>query len=253
MYFIVFIYGIVVGSFLNVCIWRIPRKESLVFPSSHCPTCNQSLKVRDLLPLMSYIISRGKCRYCKNKVPLQYPLVELANGLLWTLAFWRGGFSFTALEYCLMASLILTISAIDLQHQIIPDELVITGLGIVFLFNVIYYIDSPEILLSSLGGGFLAGGFFLFLAVITKGGMGGGDIKLMALLGFWLGWRPILIVIFLSFLLGAIISIILMILKIKGRKDMIPFGPFIGLATLLTVFFGNDIINYYITILINYF
>ncbi|MBM7613985.1 prepilin peptidase [Alkaliphilus hydrothermalis] len=246
MTLMIFLYGMIIGSFLNVCIWRVPRGESIIFPPSHCPNCNTRLKLYDLVPVLSYISTGGKCRYCFNQISTQYPLVEVANGLLYLLIFHKYGFSIDSLIYCLLGSLLLVIGIVDYYSQIIPNEFIITGFGILLILNIKSYTTEPSLLLSGVVGLIIAGGFFLFIAIITAGGMGGGDIKLMAMLGLWLGWKLVLLVMLLSFVLGALGSLILISLKIKGRKDYIPFGPFIGIATLLTVLYGDDIINLYI-------
>lgn len=249
MYLFVFLYGMVIGSFLNVCIWRIPRKESILYPSSHCPNCDTTLKSYDLFPIISYLFTGGNCRYCGVNISIQYPFVELANGIIYLLIFHKYGISTASIEFCLLGSLLLTIGLIDYHHQIIPDSITITGFLVVLVFHISKYVNNPESLLHGLVGLLIGGGFFLLLAIITNGGMGGGDIKLMGLLGLWLGWKWILLVTLLAFVLGAFISILLILLKIKNRKDMIPFGPFIGLATILIVLYGNTIMNYYLVFL----
>ncbi len=250
---LIFIFGIIIGSFLNVCIWRIPRGESVVFPSSHCVNCSKELRAYHLLPIISYILMGGKCRYCGSHISLQYPFIELLNGIIYLFIFNNYGLSLAMATYCILASLLVVISFIDLQHKIIPDSLVLTGFLFVVLLNILDYIKTPYLLVSGLLGLLLGSGFFLILAIITKGGMGGGDIKLISLLGFWLGWKWTLLMMLLSFTLGGIISVLLVVLKVKGRKDTIPFAPFIATATLLTVLYGNDIINYYTNILLNGF
>lgn len=195
----------------------------------------------------------GKCRYCGSHISLQYPFIELLNGIIYLFIFNNYGLSLAMATYCILASLLVVISFIDLQHKIIPDSLVLTGFLFVVLLNILDYIKTPYLLVSGLLGLLLGSGFFLILAIITKGGMGGGDIKLISLLGFWLGWKWTLLMMLLSFTLGGIISVLLVVLKVKGRKDTIPFAPFIATATLLTVLYGNDIINYYTNILLNGF
>lgn len=245
MYFLVLLIGLLIGSFLNVCIWRIPRGESIAYPSSHCPKCNTPLKPIDLFPVFSYLAYRGKCRYCGVKISMQYPMIELMNAIIYLLLYDRFGYTFEFLQYALLASLLIVISMIDLWHQIIPDRLILFGFLFALLFKVPVLFKNFTMIYGNFIGLLVGGGFFLLIAVITNGAMGGGDIKLMGMLGFWLGWQWILLVMFLSFVIGGIISILLIISKIKGRKDMIPFGPFIGFAALMTVLYGNDIIYYY--------
>ncbi|QEK12130.1 prepilin peptidase [Crassaminicella thermophila] len=249
MQFIILLLGLLIGSFLNVCIFRIPRGESIVYPSSHCLKCNTPLKSIDLVPVFSYLIYRGKCRYCGAKLSIQYPTIELMNAIIYMLLYYKFGCTFDFLQYTILASLLIVISLIDFYHQIIPDGLIMFGLIVTFLLKIPLLVKDFTLIYNYLIGLLLGGGFFLLLAIITNGAMGGGDIKLMGLLGLWLGWKWILLIMFLSFFLGSIISILLMISKKKGRKDMIPFAPFIGLAVLMTVCYGNDIIYYYMLFL----
>lgn len=247
MYLIIFIYGLLIGSFLNVCIYRIPREESIIFPSSHCPSCETSLKVYDLVPLFSYIFQRGKCRYCMEKISLQYPIIEILNAVMYIVTYIKFGFTLEFFFYAIIISILIVVTIVDLRNMIIPDILVILILISGALYKLISYIlykSSPE-LLNSLGGLVLAGGLFLIIVIVSRGGMGGGDVTLIGSLGFILGIKFILLNIFLSFILGAIISIFLLVTKIKTRKDPIPFGPFIVLAFFITVFWGECIINLY--------
>lgn len=236
------ILALLIGSFLNVVIYRVPRGKSVVFPPSHCPKCNNQLKWHHLIPVLSFILNRGRCSYCRNKISFQYPLVEILNSILWLFLFLKLGLSLNYLFFSLLSSILLAMSFIDLEHTIIPDGLNLIGiiLGLIYKFSFNY---------TALGNSFLGlivgGGIFLLIALVTRGAMGGGDIKLMAVLGFWFGWPQILLVIFLSFIIGAIISIVLLILKIKERKDMIPFGPFIALAAYLNLLWGQEMLGLY--------
>ncbi|MBB6216605.1 leader peptidase (prepilin peptidase)/N-methyltransferase [Anaerosolibacter carboniphilus] len=247
MLIIVGLFGLIIGSFLNVCIWRIPRGESIAFPSSHCPQCNTFLKPVDLIPVASFILFRGKCRYCGEKISLQYPMIEALNGLIYVLLYTRFGYSLDFIQYAALSSLLLTISLIDIQHQIIPDHLTFIGLMLALGFGMSTFIEVEGTLGAHLLGLLIGGGFLLLVAFVTNGAMGGGDIKLMGMLGLWLGWKWTLLTMLLSFVIGACVSLLLLVAKIKTRKDAIPFGPFIAIAALMTVLYGNDIINYYVT------
>ncbi len=241
----IFILGTMIGSFLNVCIYRIPQKKSIVFPFSYCPKCNIRLEVLDLIPVVSFLSAKGKCRYCSKKISIQYTLIELLNGLVYLLAYLRFGFTIEFIGYSILCSILIVIGIIDCYHQIIPNFLNIHGIICALIFQAFTlgsFLDFFNYILGFLTGG----GFLLLIAIVTNGAMGGGDIKLMAMLGFWLGWRLIILNLFLSFLIGGIVSIILILFKFKNKKDMIPFGPFIVIATILTIFYGNNIINYYI-------
>lgn len=241
----IFIFGIIIGSFLNVCIYRIPLKESIGFPASHCPNCNTYFRAMDLVPILSFLFSQGKCKYCAKEISFQYPIIEFINGLVYLLLYLKFGYSIEFLGYAVLCSILIVVAVIDYYHKIIPDTINIFGLIFGLIFHAINFSNFSN-LLQYIFGFLIGGGFLLLIAVLSKGAMGGGDIKLMAVLGFWLGWKFTLLILFLSFFLGGLISIILILLKIKGRKDTIPFGPFIVLATMVTVFYGNNIINYYI-------
>jgi len=246
----IFILGTIIGSFLNVCIYRIPLKESIAFPPSHCTSCSTRLKSLDLVPVLSFLFGKAKCKYCGEKISYQYPLIELLNGLLYLLVYLKFGPTLNFIGYSVLCSILIVIAIIDYYNQIIPDTINLFGLVCGFIFHAINF-NGFSSLLQYLLGFLIGGGFLLLVAAVTKGAMGGGDIKLMAVLGFWLGWKYTILILFLSFFIGALISIVLILFKFKGRKDMIPFGPFIVLATIVTLFYGNDIINYYIKILVN--
>ena len=249
-FFIVIVFGLLIGSFLNVCIYRVPRKQSIVFPASHCTKCKTELKPLDLVPVFSYCFLKGKCKYCKMKIGSKYAIIELVNAVMYLFLFMKFGFSIEFLEFAILTSLLIVITSVDLESQIIPDEFIVFGFAVIIIFIVISVFRGNLELLNSGIGLLLGGGIFLLIAVLSNGAMGGGDIKLMALLGFWFGWQSILLIMFLSFVLGAIISVTLLLFKIKSRKDKIPFAPFIVLATILTLFFGNEIISFYINTIV---
>ncbi|WFA09676.1 A24 family peptidase [Tissierella sp. Yu-01] len=252
MTIVILIYGLIIGSFLNVCVYRIPLNESIAFPGSHCPNCDTHLKWYDNIPVISYLTIMGKCRYCREKVSLQYPIVEALNAILYLIMFSKFGFDLDFAFYSLLSSVLIVITFIDLKEMIIPDVLVVVIIILSLLYKIINYLHngvSPQ-LLNSIGGLLLAGGLFLIIVFLSKGGMGGGDVTLIAALGFVLGIKYIFLNIFLSFVTGAIISIFLLATKIKTRKDPIPFGPFIVISFFLTVLKGQVIINWYFTLLI---
>lgn len=249
MFIFIFLFGIIIGSFLNVCIYRIPRGESIVYPSSHCPNCSTPLQWHDLIPILSYILQGGKCKYCREPISIQYPMVELLNGILYLILYYKFSATINFAFYAIIFSVLIIISFIDLHHQIILDCLNI----IIFITSIIYkilrfrlYNISPNIV-NSLLGLIISAGIFLLISIVYKGGLGGGDIKLIGVLGFILGIKMILLNIFLSFILGAIISIFLLLFKIKGKKDPIPFGPFICIAFMITIIFGENIIVWYVS------
>lgn len=247
-----FIFGTLIGSFLNVVVYRLPREESLSYPPSHCPVCDRKLKFYDLVPILSYLFLRGKCRSCKSRISIRYPIVELMTGLLFLYTVYTFGLTLESLEYLLIIGLLIPVFLIDYDHAIIPDGL---NLGI-FMVAVVLFVTRMFLglngwndLLFHLFGLLAGGGFFFLIAVVTNGAMGGGDIKIMAALGFLFGLSHTLVLTFFSFILGGVLSSLLLLFKIKKRKDYIPFGPFICLAALITLFWGDEIIFWYLNFL----
>lgn len=248
MAIIIFLLGITIGSFLNVCIYRIPKGESLVFPTSHCIKCNTPLKWYNLIPIISFILQKGRCRYCREAISLQYPVVELLTGIILTILYFNIGINIDFIYYLFLFSLLIIITFIDIKHQIIPDGLILSILIGTILYKSIQYLlfDVPINLLNGLIGFIISSLFFLIIIIVSKGGMGGGDLKLIGVFGFILGFPEIILNIFLSFIIGGMVSILLLAFKIKGRKDPIPFGPFIILGFIVTLFWGTCIISWYI-------
>lgn len=241
MLIVFFITGLLIGSFLNVCIYRIPLHKSIIKPPSSCGSCGHKLNYIDMLPVLNYVINRGKCRYCGVRYSIQYPLIELSNGLLYGAIAIKYGYNLAAVLYCLLGSILITISVIDLKHKIISNSLNIAIAAI----SIIFVLNDNLILTDRIFGALL--GFVLFLAIaLATDAMGGGDIKLIAGLGAIFGVEGVLFIVFFSFVIGAVISVVLLITKIKGRKDEIPFGPFISTAALLYIFYGSEIINLYL-------
>lgn len=251
---IIGIYGLIIGSFLNVLIYRLPRDENIAWPGSHCTSCGHKLSWYDNIPLFSYIFLRGRCRYCRDKISIQYPLVEATNAIIYILLFlsFYSGSKLDFVFYAMISSVLVTIAFIDLKEQIIPDSLVLTVLGISIIQKALaHYLDGITFpLMNSILGLLIAGGIFLLIVFFSGGGMGGGDVTLIGALGFILGVRLIFLNIFLSFILGAVISIFLLATRIKTRKDPIPFGPFIILGFFITLFMGNELLSWYFNILI---
>jgi len=245
---LIFILGLVVGSFSNVCIYRIPRDESIIYPASHCPKCGSPIKPVDNIPLLSYILLKGKCRHCKNRISIRYPIVEFLSGLIYLIVYLIYGFSVQTLIYIILLSALIIIAFIDLDQQIIPD--VISLPGIVVGFIVSFFVPYISFINSALGI-LVGGGIILIIGlagsvIFKKEAMGGGDVKLAAMIGAFLGWRAIIISLFLGFFSGALAGISLILLKIKKREDAIPFGPFIILGSLITLLWGERIISWYL-------
>jgi leader peptidase (prepilin peptidase)/N-methyltransferase len=245
---LIFVLGLIVGSFSNVCIYRIPRNESVIYPASHCPKCRTKIKPVDNIPLLSYILLKGRCRNCRSKISIQYPVVEFLNGLIYLIIYLIYGLSIQSLVYIVLSSALIIIAFIDLQEQIIPDIISLPGIVVgVILSFIVPYISFINSALGALFGG----GVILIIAwvgsiVFKKEAMGGGDVKLTAMIGAFLGWRYTIISLFLGFFLGALIGIILIIAKIKKREDAIPFGPFIALGSIITLLWGEKILSWYL-------
>lgn len=241
---ILFILGAVIGSFLNVCIYRLPRRESVITPASHCPDCEQPLKWYDNIPLLSYILLKGKCRRCGGSIPYRYPLVEFANAALYALAGLKFGPTAPLLPALLFISALIVIFFIDLEHYIIPNVVVIPASIIGLGANVAI---DPDRWLELLLAGVLSAAFFFVVALVKPGGMGMGDVKLAAMLGFFLG-MPVLVGLFAGFLLGAVVGAGLIAAGRKGRKSRIPFGPFLAAGALVALFFGQQLLDWYLGI-----
>jgi leader peptidase (prepilin peptidase)/N-methyltransferase len=246
----VLVTGMVVGSFLNVCICRLPKGESVVSPPSHCPLCAYRIRWYDNIPLVSYLLLRGRCRGCGARISFQYPLVELLNGLLTLALFLRFGPSPVFLALFLFCSALVVITFIDLEHQIIPDEISLPGIVVGFICS--FFLPGHS-WLNSLLGILLGGGSLLLVAygyqwLTGKEGMGGGDIKLLAMMGAFLGWKSVPFIIFASSLAGSLIGITLMLAQKKDSKLAVPFGPYLAFSAVLYIFYGRQIIHWYLTV-----
>ena len=248
LYTVSIIFGAIVGSFLNVCIFRLPKEESIIWPGSHCPHCENPIKFYDNIPLISYLLLRGKCRYCKGPISAQYPLVEGITALSSFILFMRFGPSLSYLIYFAFVAALIVITVIDLNHQIIPDVISLPGIGVGLLASLVL----PQFTFFDSLKGFLLGGGSLFLVatlyqwLFRREGMGGGDVKLLAMIGAFLGWKAVILTIFLGSLVGSITGIIVMVLKGKDFKYAIPFGPFLSLGAVISLFYGEELIRWYI-------
>lgn len=243
---LLFIYGTVLGSFYNVVALRVPEGKSIVAPRSSCPKCGHQLTVWELIPVLSYFLQRGKCRQCKARISPVYPFFELMNGVLFAIAPMIVGWSGELVIALTLISMLVIITVSDLAYMIIPDKVLLFFVAL-FLIERIFIPHNPW--WGSLAGATV--GFFLLLliAVVSKGGMGGGDIKLFAVVGFVLGAKLLLLSFFLSTLFGAFFGVIGLLLGFIKRKQTIPFGPFIALGTLVAYFFGDYLIAEYMRLL----
>lgn len=241
-----FLFGLAIGSFANVCIYRLPKKESVVFPASHCTACSAPVRPLDNIPVISYLILGGKCRDCKNSISAIYPAIEVITALLLLAGFFKFGPTFDFLVYLIVAPTLVIITVIDIQHQIIPDVITLPGI-VLGLAAGSYSIG----IFNSFLGFLLGGGLFYLLAILSNGGMGGGDIKYIAAAGALVGWQKILLIIFIGAFLGSFVGLFQIAIQKKTRKSLIPFGPFLAVATLITLFYGNLLIKLYIDSLAN--
>jgi leader peptidase (prepilin peptidase)/N-methyltransferase len=242
------VFGALIGSFLNVCIVRLPKEESIVTPGSHCPHCKTPIKFHDNIPLVSYLLLKGRCRYCKESISVQYPLIEGITALSSLFLFIKFGPSLGFLIYFAFVAALIVITVIDLYHQIIPDVISLPGIGVGLLGSLVL----PQLTFFDSLIGFLVGGGSLFLVatlyqwLFKREGMGGGDVKLLAMIGAFLGWKAVILTILLGSLVGSITGIIIMALKGKDFKYAIPFGPFLSLGAVIALFYEAEIINWYL-------
>jgi len=248
-YAVVFILGTLFGSFANVCIYRLPQRLSIIFPGSHCPACQEALRPWHNIPLLSYLLLGGQCARCKTAISLRYPLIELSNGLLYIFLYHQYHLSVQTVVFALLTTALLIVSCIDLAHTIIPDAITLPG-TVVGLGTSLWL--TPVGLRNAILGVLLGSGLFLLMAILSvvmlkREGMGGGDIKLIAMLGAFLGWHAVLVTIFLAAVLGASVGLTLILLRRKGRREPLPFGPFLALGALLAMGWGDTILTWYVS------
>lgn len=251
MIYILFVLGLFVGSFLNVVILRLEKEEGGIFTGrSKCPKCGKTLKGPELIPLISFIIQKGKCRHCQKSISYQYPLVEFFTGLLFVLLYWKFGLSWHLLFLCPLISILLILFVSDFRTQTIPDIVAYIGIALAVIYALISS-SLLQFLSSSLLAATISGGFFAILVLAShETWMGQGDIKIGVLMGLILGFPKVLEALFLAFILGAVFGIILILLKKKTFKSQIAFGPFLITATFVTIMWGEEIINWYFKLLV---
>lgn len=243
-YVLIVILGLVIGSFLNVCIYRIPKEESVVYPPSHCTNCNHKLGPLDLIPVISYLFLGGKCRYCKLKISPAYMLVEIFNGIIYVFLYLKYGFTIDFVIYCLLVSLLIVISIIDYKTQFIYTKTTIFGVFIGVIFVLIKSVEFGSIQFDYIVGSICA---FLIIELIVKltKAMGEGDAEIVAICGLVLGVKGSLLMLFLSVVIGGIVASFILILGLKKARDKIAFGPFIAIGTIISLFFKYEILNWY--------
>lgn len=243
----VLLIGMCIGSFLNVCIYRLPEGNSIVRPPSSCPVCNTPIKWYDNIPVVSYILLRGRCRKCGTRISFRYPMVELLTGLFAWITWMEFGFTVSSLIYFVFITALLVITFIDIDHRIIPDIISLPGIPMGFAASfVLPSMDWVSALLGILAGGgslmLVAYGYQFFRG---KDGMGGGDIKLLAMIGAFLGWKGVLFTIIASSFTGTVVGVMMMVRAGKGMKMALPFGPFLSIGAILYIFLGPQIIHWY--------
>ncbi len=237
------LFGLVVGSFLNVVIARVPAGRSVWRPRSACPGCRTAIAWHDNVPVLSFLALRGRCRACRMKIPWRYPLVEATTAAAFALAYWVFGPTLEAAVAAVLLAALIAITAIDLLHQIIPDTITLPGIVVGFAASLV---GSRITWLDSLIGVAVGGGIFLVIILVSGGGMGGGDMKLGAMLGAFLGWKLGLLALLLAVLTGGAVAVCLLLLGRKGRKEAIPFGPFLALGGAVTLLWGDQVLAWYL-------
>ena len=248
--FLFAILGLVVGSFLNVCIDRLPQNKSIAYPPSHCEACQHKLTAKDLIPVFSYLRLRGRCRYCQASIPRKLLWVEIVTAVIFALLFWHYGLSAQLGVLAFYACLFIIIFVIDLEHSLILNKVVYPGIVVAFLLSLYPWPWFSE----SIGmraayaalGGAIGFGIFLLIAVVSRGGMGWGDVKLAALIGLATGFPMVFLAIIMAAILGGVVAVVLLATGRRGRREMIPFGPFLVVAAMVTLVWGSNILGWYL-------
>ena len=235
--------GLAVGSFLNVCITRLPAHLNIWRPGSACPTCEAPIQWYDNIPVLSFLALRGRCRACGAEISWQYPVVEIVTAILFALAYIRFGLSDDLVVASVLSAALIVITGIDVKHQIIPDMVTLPGIPLGFLANLL---TARVTWHDSLLGIVIGGGTFLVIIFASKGGMGGGDMKLGAMLGAFLGWQVTLMSLLIAVLVGVTVAVTLLATKARGRKDPVPFGPFLAVGGLAGLFWGERLLEWYL-------
>lgn len=233
--------GLVVGSFLNDVIDRVPRGESLLFPSSHCEACGRRVSPRDLVPVLSYVLLRGRCRFCRAPIPWRLPLVEILTGGLFAFLAWRLGAGLELISALVYVVLFVPIFFIDLREGIIPDVIVFPGMALALGLALL---EGRAV--AAVVGGAVGFGLFLSIYYLARRGMGQGDVKLAGLLGLINGWPLILVAVLLSFISGGLVASVFLAMKAKGRKDPVPFGPFLVVGSFVALLWGQRLLDFYL-------
>ena len=252
-----FVVGICIGSFLNVCIDRLPSGGSIVNPPSHCPNCERRLKWIDLIPVASYLHLRGRCRYCRTSIPRRILAVEVGAGLLFAFLSFSYGLEARFLVLAVCACLFLVLAVIDLEHGLILNKIVYPAIGISLVLSPFWpglgfgrsFLGESGMIhsfLSSISGGLIFAALLFVIALVYSGGMGWGDVKMAALIGLITGFPSVLMAMMLSFLSAGTVAILLLHLRLRSRKEAIPFGPFLSLGAFIALLWGPELIRWYL-------
>jgi leader peptidase (prepilin peptidase)/N-methyltransferase len=242
---LIFIFGLLFGSFFNVCIYRIPREESIAYPPSHCTSCSTRLKPLDLVPVLSYFLLGRKCRYCGEKISPRYAIVEAFTGVIFLLIYLKYGLNFQALKLIVLACFLIVIGMIDYDTTDVYSVTTYSGIAVGIVSIAAGYYLGFEVKPFLLGG-LLSGGVIAAIILLTRG-MGWGDFEICLMSGLYIGFGNSIVMLMLSFIIGAVAGVILILTKKKSRKDYIPFGPYISLATIITMLVGDKIIQWYLS------
>jgi len=240
-------FGALVGSFLNVCIYRLPRGESILWPGSHCPACAAPIAWYDNIPLLGYLSLFGRCRSCRSDIPIRYPVVEAANAAGYVIILAAFGLTWTAVLYCILFSALLVVTGTDLSHYMIPNVITWPGiaLGLIGAATVLPVSLTDAFLGVAIGGGIIRFLVWVSPYLFGREGMGRGDVKLVAMIGAFLGWKPALLTIMVGSLAGSIIGISLIVLGFMKREDYVPFGPYLVFGALISMFFAQPLLQWY--------
>ena len=237
--------GAVIGSFLNVVIVRLPQNESLILPRSRCRACATELPWFDNIPVLSFVALRGRCRACDAAISWRYPIVEATTALLFVLAAWQSSSPGRLLTDWLFVSVLVVVAGIDIDHQVIPDRITLPGIGVGVLLS---FLGIRASWLESLLGIAVGGGLLFAVILLSGGGMGGGDMKLGAMIGAFLGYKLALLALFVAVILGGLVAVALLSTGIRRRKDPIPFGPFLAAGAALAMLWGEAVLRWYLNV-----
>ena len=248
VYTLLFLFGISIGSFLNVCIYRLPRGEGIVKRSSHCPGCGQKIKFYDLFPVFSFLALGGKCRHCGAGISPRYMVVELLCALIWMFLFYTLGITWTFLFFAVLSAALIVITFTDIEFTEIPNEVVLTLLVAGIIYNIVSF--DLNFTINSVIGFFAASVPMLIMGMIKKGGMGMGDVKLMAVCGLFIGWKCILLAMFLGAVAACLFVILQIIIGRREKGAAIVFGPFLSIGILVSGLYGEALIDWYFNLIL---